>query len=44
VRYPAKAARYRDFYQALASHATLLKEFSPSDEMVGPILRIYKLP
>jgi hypothetical protein len=42
--YPDKAARYRDFYRALASRATLLKEFSPSDRVVGPTLRIYKLP
>ena len=44
VRYPDKAARYRDFYQALEVHATLLKEFSPSGEVAGPTLRIYKLP
>ena len=44
MRYPDKATRYRDFYQALESHATLLKEFNPSDETVGPSLRIYKLP
>lgn len=43
VRYPDKAAKYRNFYQALEARATLFKEFSPSDKMGGPILRIYKL-
>jgi hypothetical protein len=44
VRHPDKAAKYRNFYQALEARATLLKEFSPSDKMVGPTLRIYELP
>lgn len=43
-RRPHKAAKYRNFYQALESCATLLKEFKPSDKIVGPTLRIYKLP
>lgn len=43
-RYPHKAAKYRDFYQALESRATLLKEFKSSEKIVGPTLRIYKLP
>jgi hypothetical protein len=44
VRHPDKAAKYRNFYQALEARATLLKEFYPSDKMVGPTLRIYELP
>jgi hypothetical protein len=44
VRYPDKAAKYRNFYQALEARATLLKEFSPSDKMAGPSLHIYELP
>jgi MYXO-CTERM domain-containing protein len=44
AQYPDKAVRYLDFYQTLESRATLLKEFSSSDKMVGPDLRIYKLP
>jgi hypothetical protein len=44
VRHPDKAQKYRNFYQALETRATLLKEFSPSAKMVGPPLRIYELP
>ena len=44
VRHPDKAAKYRNFYQALEARATLLKEFSPSDNMAGPTLHIYQLP
>jgi hypothetical protein len=44
VRYPDKAGKYRNFYQALEARATLLKEFSPCDQIVGPTLRIYELP
>lgn len=43
-RHPHKAAKYRDFYQALESRATLLKEFKPSEKIAGPTLRIYRLP
>lgn len=43
-RYPHKSAKYSDFYQALESRATLFKEFKSSEKIVGPILRIYKLP
>lgn len=42
-RYPDKAEKYRDFYQALESHTILLKEFKSSEKIVGPTLRIYKL-
>jgi hypothetical protein len=38
-----KARRYRDFYQALEAHATLLKELRPSAELAGPTLRIYRI-
>jgi 4-amino-4-deoxy-L-arabinose transferase-like glycosyltransferase len=44
VRHPDKAGKYRNFYQALQARSTLLKEFSPSDKMAGPPLRIYELP
>lgn len=44
VRYPVKAAKYRNFYKALEDHTTLLKVFSPSDKIAGPTLRIYRLP
>jgi len=43
-RYPVKATKYRDFYKALEARATLLKEFKPSENIVGQIIRIYKLP
>ena len=38
-----KAKRYRDFYEALPAHATLLKELRPSAELTGPTLRIYRI-
>ena len=38
-----KSARYRDFYQALPANATLLKELTPTPQLVGPTLRIYKI-
>ena len=44
ARWPDKAKAYRTFYDWLEKHATLLKEFTPSDKMVGPTLRIYRLP
>lgn len=43
-QYPQKAAKYRNFYQALESRATLLKEVKPSEKIVGETIRIYKLP
>jgi hypothetical protein len=43
AKHPDKAAKYRDFYQSLASHATLLKDFNPSADIAGPGLQIYKL-
>ena len=43
IVHPDKAARYRDFYQALEAEAALIKEFIPSDELQGPILRIYRI-
>ena len=42
--HPEMAAKYRNFYQALDERATLLKEFSPSADIAGPTLRIYKTP
>jgi hypothetical protein len=41
--YPDKAARYRDFYQALDERAILLTQFIPSADTPGPNLRVYKL-
>jgi hypothetical protein len=41
--HPRMATKYRDFYQALDERGTLLKKFSPSADIAGPTLRIYKL-
>ena len=43
VKHPDKATKYRDFYQSLANQATLLKDFSPSDQIAGPGLQIDEL-
>jgi hypothetical protein len=42
-QHPNKTAKYRNFYQSLEVHATLLRQFSPSANAAGPTLRIYKL-
>ncbi len=41
--HPQMAAKYRNFYQALDEREFLLKEFTPSADIAGPILRIYKI-
>jgi hypothetical protein len=44
LRHPSKAAKYRKLYAAIEGHARLLREFKPSAEINGPILRIFELP
>ncbi|MBC8490822.1 MAG: glycosyltransferase family 39 protein [Bacteroidetes bacterium] len=41
--YPEGAKVYRQFYQDLENHGELLQLFKPSDELTGPILKIYKI-
>ena len=41
--HPQMAAKYRNFYEALDERGTLLKQFTPSTDIAGPTLRIYKL-
>lgn len=41
--HPQMAAKYRNFYEALDERASLLKQFSPSADIGGPTLRIYKI-
>lgn len=43
ARHPEKAARYRTFYDCLEERALLLKEFKPSNQTVGPALKIYRI-
>ena len=38
------AKKYRDFYEWLQRRATLLHEFRPPATIVGPIIRVYRLP
>jgi hypothetical protein len=44
LQFPVKTARYATLYRSLDERATLLKQFSPSDRLAGPTLRIYRLP
>ena len=43
-RWPAKAEKYRNFYDSLQTRAILLQEFGPTSTIAGPILRVYRLP
>jgi len=43
-KYYAEGAKcYRQFYRDLVDNAELIKIFTPSDELTGPILKIYRL-
>src|SRR5262249_24433208 len=41
--HPRVAAKYNNFYHALDERGTLLKQFSPAADTVGPTLRIYRI-